>query len=154
VNSNEWLGTSLTTTSGAKYFALSVLDRYDTVLFDLDGTLYVDGDPLPGAQQFLEACISVPGVFSAVQVLERVLVAPNAEVVNCGKPSDSFATTIQNQLGPLERVLVVGDSLESDIALANNNGWSSLLLGSRPTSAGQIRADYWAPSLAAIMAPE
>jgi len=277
VNGNEWSGISLTTTRGTELFALSVLDRFDNVLFDLDGTLYVDGDPLPGAQQFLEACISfqcsmsfvtnlslwpkqhcldalrlmgqspspdqvvtavdvvvsmleqrivgvelgvvaaehvhrrlsalgyhvhdlvrapascqldaivigqvpelsddarhnvstsgggavqvfatatggrmptrLPGVFSAVQVLERVIVDPNVEVVNCGKPSDAFAGTIQKQLGSLERVLVVGDSLESDIALANTNGWSSLLLGDRPNPAGRIRPDYWAPSLAAI----
>ena len=91
----------------------------------------------------------LPGVFSVAQVLQRVLVKSHAEVVNCGKPSTAFATTIKSQLGPSERVLVVGDSSESDIALANINGWSSLLLGDRLSPLGPIRADYWAPSLAA-----
>jgi hypothetical protein len=41
-----------------------------------------------------------PGVLSADHVLQRVLVEPHAEVINYGKPSAAFATTIASQFGP------------------------------------------------------
>jgi len=32
------------------------LDRYGSVLFDLDGTIYLDREPLPGAPEFVSSC--------------------------------------------------------------------------------------------------
>ena len=75
----------------------------------------------------------LPGVMSAGQVLAAVVGSAEPEVIDCGKPSTFFAAAVDELMELAEPVLVVGDSLESDIALAKGNGWFGMLVGDRPT---------------------
>lgn len=92
----------------------------------------------------------LPGILSAGEVLSAVLHDHRPRVVDCGKPSSYFSAAIDELLQTADPVLVVGDSLESDIALARDNGWSGLLLGP-PVEDGPLVPDYWAPDLAAAL---
>ena len=72
-------------------------------------------------------------------------------MIDCGKPSTFFAAAVDELMELAEPVLVVGDSLESDIALAKGNGWFGMLVGDRPDGAGGLVPDYWAPDLESVL---
>lgn len=65
-----------------------------------------------------------PGAGAIVAAIE---VASGAEPTSCGKPGEVFAELITDRVveGP---VWVVGDRLDTDIALATAQGWSSILV--------------------------
>lgn len=93
------------------------------------------------------------GVLSAGQVLAAVTGSADdeVEVVDCGKPSTFFAAAVDELMELADPVLVVGDSLESDIALAKGNGWFGMLVGERPEAVTGPVPDYWAPDLASVV---
>ena len=61
-------------------------------------------------------------------------------MIDCGKPSTFFAAAVDELLELAEPVLVVGDSLEDDIALAKGNGWFGMLAASVISSGRNRRA--------------
>ncbi|MEP6842326.1 MAG: HAD hydrolase-like protein [Pseudolysinimonas sp.] len=56
------------------------------------------------------------------------------EPIVCGKPSRVFAERLRSRWHLREPVLIVGDSLQADVALALDNGWDSILLLTGTTS--------------------
>jgi NagD protein len=63
-----------------------------------------------------------------------------------GKPSAHMAATVLDRLGlPAERVLMVGDRLATDVALARRAGMRSALVLTGATSAGDLRAEGYQP---------
>lgn len=88
------------------------------------------------------ACIDVAGMIGAItastgQAVERVL----------GKPSVVMAEAAMKQLGiPAERCIVIGDSLESDIQMAQRAGMSSVLVWSGSAREDQMQASAWQPT--------
>lgn len=97
-------------------------------------------------------------VLAAGEVVGAIRAVVDFEPVDCGKPSQIFAEAAGSLLELVEPVLVVGDALDTDIALANNNGWDSLLVDSpvgeeQPSVAWPI-PDYRARSLAKALAGE
>lgn len=73
-------------------------------------------------------------VLAAGEVVQAIRRLVDVEPVDCGKPSPVFARAARTALGIDDPVLLVGDGLSTDIALANANGWTSLLV--RPRDSG------------------
>jgi HAD superfamily hydrolase (TIGR01450 family) len=91
------------------------------------------------------------GVMSAGQVLAALVGSADLEVVDCGKPSTYFAAAVDELMVLADPVLVIGDSLASDIALAKGNGWFGMLVGDRPVGSSGPVPDYWAPDLGSAL---
>lgn len=69
-------------------------------------------------------------VLSAGEVVHAISEYVDFQPIDCGKPSQIFAEAAASLLEIVDPVLLVGDGLDTDIALANNNGWASLLVES------------------------
>ena len=93
----------------------------------------------------------VEGVLSADEVLQHLLDGRDANIIDCGKPSQNYSAAIDERVEIADPVLVVGDSLPADIGLAVANGWFGLLVGPRPAPPMPCVPDYWAPDLAAAL---
>ena len=93
----------------------------------------------------------IEGVLSAGEVLSHLLGDRDANVIDCGKPSQNYSAAIDELIELTDPVLVVGDSVAADIGLAAANGWFGLLVGPRPASPPPGGPDYWAPDLAAAL---
>lgn len=95
-------------------------------------------------------------ILSAAEILGAIRARIDFDPIDCGKPSQIFADAARSLLDLSEPVLVVGDALDSDIALANNNGWDSLLIdspfGEDPTAVAWPVPTVRARSLAAALA--
>jgi len=94
-------------------------------------------------------------VLAAGEVVQAIAEHVEFTPIDCGKPSQIFAEAAASLLDIVEPVLLVGDGLDTDIALANNNGWASLLVES---PVGEIVPpvlwpipDYAAPSLRHVL---
>jgi len=94
-------------------------------------------------------------ILSAGEILAAIRARVEFEPIDCGKPSQIFADAAGSLLDLTEPVLVVGDALDSDIALANNNGWDGLLIdspfGEEPPPVAWPVPTFRAPSLAAAL---
>jgi HAD superfamily hydrolase (TIGR01450 family) len=60
------------------------------------------------------------------------------EPIVCGKPSRVFAQRLRRRWHLREPILVVGDSWQADVALAEDNGWDSILLLTGTTSGSDL----------------
>ena len=101
-----------------------------------------DGRPYPGSGAITRA---VAGV--ADQEPDRVL----------GKPSEAVVELLGSRLGPPENCLVVGDGLDTDIALAERAGMTSVLVTTGRTdraaaAAADVSPDYVVDSLSDVPA--
>lgn len=94
-------------------------------------------------------------ILSAGEILAAIRAKAEFEPIDCGKPSQIFVDAAGSLLDLSEPVLVVGDALDSDIALANNNGWDGLLLdspfGEEPPPVAWPVPTFRAGSLAAAL---
>ncbi len=67
----------------------------------------------------------LPGAAAVLAALERLV---DFTPVVCGKPAPPFGELARHYVEGAVPTLVVGDSLESDVALAARHGWDSLLV--------------------------
>jgi len=65
-------------------------------------------------------------------IIERLHALTGRRPEVCGKPHAPMRALLEGLVAPYRRVVVIGDRLDADIALAKVAGWSSILIGTQP----------------------
>ena len=79
-------------------------------------------------------------------IVAAIAYATGQDFVSCGKPARPMIDLISQQVRS-ERVIVVGDRLETDIALAHAAGWGSVLTLTGVTSSASDIGEEFAPDV-------
>jgi len=157
----------------AGYQTIDLLDPRHTIAGRVDGVVVAQCERLDDEAVRVAAALVAAGtplfststrgkmptrkdeVLAAGEVVAAIRSLVEVDPVDCGKPSQIFAEAASSILNLVEPVLVVGDALDSDIALANNNGWESLLVSQAREPAPPVAwpvPDYRALSLVEALA--
>lgn len=96
------------------------------VVVDLDGTVYLGDEPIPGSARAIERLREPDRVF--------------------GKPSEPTIRAVERALGhPPERLLVVGDGPDTDVAMGEAAGFHTAFVLSGRGSRADLAASDAAP---------
>lgn len=67
-------------------------------------------------------------VSGAAETVRRLRSVSGRPVTITGKPGQPFTDVVKRELNPVDPVLMIGDTMEVDIVMADANGWDSLLV--------------------------
>lgn len=84
-------------------------------------------------------------------IIERLHALTGRRPEICGKPHAPMRTLLEEHAAPYRRVIVIGDRLDSDIALAQAAGWSSILIGAQSQAEAPGGPDATLDTLAALL---
>ncbi|NOY55653.1 MAG: HAD-IIA family hydrolase [Actinobacteria bacterium] len=79
-------------------------------------------------------------VSGAAGIVRRLREGSGMPVTITGKPGRLFSDVVKRRLDLVDPVLVVGDTIEVDIVMADSNGWDSLLVLTGASSDHQAQA--------------